>query len=79
MVLFSPSVPGSFTSSLTVHSSDPNEQSVTVNLRGGSGADLTGEWLSLEKKCRNTSKGVLCTITGLVNLSNIGIQDAAPT
>lgn len=41
--------------------------------------DLTGQWLSLNHKCVNTSKGPKCRIKGKVTVQNLGNEDAEPS
>ncbi|RPJ11843.1 MAG: choice-of-anchor D domain-containing protein, partial [Deltaproteobacteria bacterium] len=78
IVRFSPTRAGSFISTLDISSDDPDTPTVVVNLEGGSGPDLVGELTSLDKKCRNTGRGVQCTIKAVINIKNIGSNDAPP-
>jgi hypothetical protein len=47
-----------------------------VDLEGGSGADLTKQWLFLNQTCKNTKKGIKCNIKSKLNIQNIGTKDA---
>ncbi|MFZ3137525.1 MAG: DUF1566 domain-containing protein [Thermodesulfovibrionales bacterium] len=71
-VIFSPTSTGSFDSILNIPSNDLDEPNVTVSLKGGSGADITGSWTSLVQQC----KGTICKISGKINIQNIGNRDA---
>ncbi|MFZ3137286.1 MAG: CARDB domain-containing protein [Thermodesulfovibrionales bacterium] len=71
-VIFSPTSTGSFDSILNIPSNDLDEPNVTVNLKGGSGADITGSWISLFQKCNRAN----CKINGKFNVQNIGNRDA---
>jgi subtilase family serine protease len=67
-VNFGPTTSGVFTSSFAVASNALDDPTVTVNLQGGSGADLTGEWsVPVTQVC--TSK---CKLTGSLRVKNIG-------
>jgi hypothetical protein len=41
-----------------------------------SAVDLTGNWVSMNYSCKNTSKGTKCTIKGELNIQNVGDSDA---
>ncbi len=41
--------------------------------------DLTGEWIALNKSCKNSKRGTKCTITGTFNIKNTGNKDASST
>jgi C1A family cysteine protease len=52
-----------------------NQYVKTITVSGPpSGPDLTGEWSSVKKTCRNTQKGPSCKITGSLLVRNIGTQ-----
>ncbi len=74
---FSPSTTGSFHANLIIPSNDSDEPIVTVNLNGGSGADLAGEWLLMNQKCKNAKKGIKCQIKAKLRINNIGTQTNA--
>lgn len=38
--------------------------------------DLTGSWMSCNPTCKNTKKGVKCSLKGRLNIQNIGLKDA---
>jgi hypothetical protein len=38
--------------------------------------DLTGQWMSLSNTCKNTKKGVKCSLKGKMNVQNVGIKNA---
>ncbi len=78
LVRFSPTQAGSFSSSFNITSNDLDEPTMTVNLKGGSGPDVVGEFTSLDKKCRNTGKGVQCTIKVVGTIKNMGTKNAPP-
>ena len=71
-VIFSPTATGSFDSILNIPSNDLDEPNVTVSLKGGSGADITGSWISLFQQC----KGTKCKVNGKFNVHNTGNKDA---
>jgi len=59
-VQFTPHAPGSFTSSFTIDSDDPDNSSVTVNLSGASGtADANGTINSLFSVSRKKPYGMI--------------------
>ncbi|MFZ3137530.1 MAG: choice-of-anchor D domain-containing protein [Thermodesulfovibrionales bacterium] len=76
-VVFTPLLKGSFHANLIIPSNDSDEPMVKVDLKGGSGADLTGEWLSLEQTCKNNKKGIKCKIKGKLYIQNIGSQNSS--
>ncbi len=79
VVRFLPTQAGPFASSLHISSDDPDEPVAIVNLRGGSGPDLVEELTTpLVKQCRNTRRGVQCTIKAALKIKNIGTNDAPP-
>lgn len=72
LVGFSPSLPGPFSSTLTVASNDLDEPTVSVALMGSSGPDLVGRWtIPVSQVCAST-----CKITGTLTVQNVG---TAPT
>jgi len=77
IIRFAPTASGAFTSSFSIPSDALAESNVTVNLTGGSGPDLTGEWSSLTQVCKSSKKGNQCSITGTFIVKNIGTSIAA--
>ncbi len=76
-IVFSPVAAGSFDANLSIPSNDVDEPLATVDLKGKSGPDLTGNWLFLNHNCKNTKKGIKCNIKSKINIRNIGANDAA--
>jgi hypothetical protein len=77
IIRFAPTTSGAFTSSFSIPSDALAESNVPVNLTGGSGPDLTGEWSSLTQVCKPSKKGNQCSITGTFIVKNIGKNIAA--
>ena len=77
IIRFAPTASGAFTSNFSILFDAPVESNVTVNLTGGSGPDLTGEWSSLTQVCKSSKKGNQCSITGTFIVKNIGKNIAA--
>jgi len=75
-LILTPVTTGSFHENLVIPSNDSDETMLTVVLKGGSGADLTGGWLTLVKPCKNHKKGIKCKIKGKLNIQNTGNQNA---
>jgi hypothetical protein len=75
-IIFAPITAGSFDANLVIPSNDTDEPTVTVDLHGSSGPDLTGTWSSLTQTYKNTKKGIKCKIKGKLNIKNIGTQNA---
>ena len=73
--MFSPTSIGSFNAILNIPSNDADEPAVTVSLKGGSGADITGAWTSLVQQCSKNK----CKINGKFNVQNIGNRDSVPS
>ena len=71
-VIFSPTATGSFDSILNIPSNDLDEPNVTVSIKGGSGADVAGSWISLFQQCNGTT----CKVNGKFNVQNLGNRDA---
>jgi len=78
VVRFSPVETGPSRIGFNVSSNDPDEGSLTIELRGGSGPDLTGKWLSFHKTCKPTKKGIKCNIKAQFRVENIGTDGAPP-
>jgi hypothetical protein len=76
-IVFSPSAIGSFHADLSIPSNDTDETAVTVELQGGSGADIGGIWTSLSQKCKNTAKGTKCSLKGKFTIQNNGYMKAS--
>jgi hypothetical protein len=74
---FSPTAAGAFQSQIGILSNDPAHGDVELPLLGGSGPDLTGNWVSFSKECGGR-KEVRCRVSGVLEVINIGNQ-RAPT
>jgi uncharacterized repeat protein (TIGR02543 family) len=74
-VVFSPVTMGSFHAGLLIPSNDVDEPAKIVDLKGGSGADLTGTWISMKETCKNTKKGIKCSLKGNLTVQNTGNID----
>jgi len=74
-VVFSPVTMGSFHAGLLIPSNDADEPAMIVDLKGGSGADLTGTWISMKETCKNTKKGIKCSLKGNLTVQNTGNKD----
>jgi len=77
VIRFSPVVAGSFSSEFTIRSDDRDERVVTVPLRGASGPDLKGEWLSVAERCKGVGSEGKCKIDTAFEIRNVGSQDAS--
>ena len=71
-IAFSPTSMGSFDAILNIPSNDLDDPNVTVSLKGGSGADITGLWMALYQQCNRTK----CKVKGKFNVQNLGNKDA---
>jgi hypothetical protein len=76
IIRFAPTASGVFSSSFNIPSNASSEPSVTVNLTGGSGPDLTGEWQSLTQTCKTSKTAQKCTVNGTFVVKNIGNSNA---
>jgi hypothetical protein len=50
---------------------------VSYHVDFSQGPDLTATWTSLNQTCKNSQKGIRCTIKGKLNVQNIGTKNAA--
>jgi hypothetical protein len=72
---FEPPTPGIFQSSFDIGSNDADEPSVTVTVKGRSGAaDLTGLWKFLDQDCQITTSGTVCKLSGNLRVRNDGYK-----
>jgi hypothetical protein len=76
-IVFSPTAIGPFHADLLIPSNDSDEPALAVELQGGSGADLTGTWVSLSQKYKNTKNGTKCSLKGQVTIQNVGYMNAS--
>ena len=53
--------------------------SLTVNISATPSPDLTGQWVSLTKTCKNTLHGIQCKVSAKFTAQNTGNKDAPST